>query len=306
MRFRPMRSCAPEDKFPILYPKLASRKIDGIRFVKRDGKAITKSGKPVANNHIRAWIEANIPESVDGEIISGLPNLETTYDTTYKAVMTHSGTPDFTLYVFDMCDSLVEYATERLARLAIAVHGIGRVVIVQQELIYSDEERVALYDSYLAEGYEGMILKDPLGQYKYGRSTARQQTQLKLKPEEDAEAVVLSIYEGMHNANEAFTNDVGETDRSTHAENKVPNGMLGGFYVRILSTGALTKIAPGKMSHADRTAHWKAYKLDPESYHGRLIKYRSMTYGDMVNGAARHGRFYGWRDASDMNPEDMS
>lgn len=306
--FRPMRSIAPDPKYPIRYPKMASKKLDGIRFCKRDGKAISKSGKPIVNNHIREWIEAHAPEGVDGEIISGPPNLETTYDTTFKAVMTIKGEPDFHLYVFDLCgepdNTTAELRSVRLRQLCEDLDE-PKIVFVKQSVLHSDEETAALYNLNLLEGYEGMILKDPKGLYKWGRSTAKEQTQLKLKPEEDHEAKVLGLYEGMHNANEAYTNDVGETARSTHAENKVPNGMLGGFHVEDVKTGARFNVAPGKLSHDDRRAIWRKHLKDPLAYIGDYVKYRAMAYGTMANNAARHGRWIGWRDLTDMEPEDL-
>jgi DNA ligase-1 len=239
-----------------------------------------------------------MPEGLDGEIIVGPPNSEDVYGLTFKAVMSQDALSDFHIYVFDVCDDLVSYTSERLKRVASLAQGLPRIKLVEQTLIHTIIQLNEFYAQALDLGYEGVILRDPCGQYKYGRSTAKEQTQLKIKPEEDFEALVLSVYEGEHNANEAFTNEVGETKRSTHQCNKVPNGMLGGFHVS--ANGVEFNVAPGKMTHAERIEAWQ----NKERLPGRYIKYRVMTYGTMANGAARHGRWIGWRDKTDMENKD--
>jgi DNA ligase 1 len=304
--FKPMRSVAPDTKYPVTYPKLMSRKLDGIRCCIYKGKALTKSGKPVPNVHIRNWLEQNVPDGFDGELISGPPNLGTTYGTTFSAVMTQKGEPDFDFYVFDVCTDLVSGAAKRKETLMELCKLLWtRIKFVDQQVVNSDDEVSRLNNYYLAEGYEGAILVDPAGLYKYGKATAKAQEQLKMKQVEDFEARILDTYEAEYNGNESFVNEVGETKRSTHAENKTGKGMVGGYRVQDLLTGAIFNVGAGKMTHPERIAEWEAYTLNNTHRLSELIKYRSMTYGDMTNGAARHGRWIGWRDKSDMNIEDL-
>lgn len=305
--FKPMRSCAPDfEKFPIEGLEfLMSRKLDGIRFVKYQGKALSKSMKPIANDFIRNWIEVNVPEWVDGEIIVGQPNLgELTYNNTIRGVATIKGEPDFKLYLFDIADDTAGSAEERMKLLKSTVNAGGewtkRVVVVEQTLVKSVDQVEAEYQKYLAEGYEGAILKDPAGLYKYGRCTPKARTQLKLKPEDDADAEILSLYEALHNSNEAFTNELGETDRTSHQENKYGNGMLGGFRVKDCVTGVVFNVAAGVLKHDERKAIWESYLGSPEKFTGEFIKYRSMSYGVLEGGAPRHPRFYAWRAGFDV------
>lgn len=303
--FKPMRSVAPDAKFPVRYPMMASRKLDGIRCCIHEGKAITKSGKPVPNAHIRQWLEYNVPNGFDGELISGSPSLDTVYGTTFSAVMKQAGEPEFSFYVFDLCNSDLP-AVERCKLLAIRCELLDdRVVFVEQSIVNTDTEVEALYESYLAEGYEGMILKSVSGLYKFGRATPKSQEQLKLKPEDDFEGEILDCYEAQINENEAFTNEVGETKRSTHAENKVGKGMVGGYLVKDVLTDAVFKVGPGKMTHAQRVDEWEKFLADATHRIGGFLKYRCMSYGTMTNNAARHGRWIGWRDVTDMNPEEV-
>jgi len=295
---KPMRSCAPSGKYPIRFPKLISRKLDGIRCAIDEGKAITKSGKPIPNKFIREWLEANVPDGLDGELLVGNPADEGVYGRTFSAVMSHAGEPEFSFHVFDLANEPDLDATERLSALAVMVNNLHlkQVVLVDQYLCHSQADVDRSYAQFIEEGYEGAILKDPAGPYIEGRSTPKNQIQLKLKPESDWEARIISVYEAETNNNEAYTNEVGETKRSTHAENKVGNGMCGGFIATDLTTGLQIRVAAGRLTHAERTEIWN----NQASYVGKLAKYRSMSYGTMTNGQPRHGRWIGWRAEEDM------
>ena len=307
--FKPMRSVALDDKYPVQFPVLGSYKLDGIRIVKHNGKALTKSLKSVPNKAICRWVEQNLPDGVDGEIISGPPNVETVYSSTFTAAMTKEGEFEFKLYLFDLHNEELMFAIERYRKLqnivrSLPVAAAERVVVVEKKLLHSMEEVEQMYSEALENGYEGLILQDPTAFYKYGRSTAKAGTQLKLKPEEDFEFEVLGAYEAMFNGNEAFTNEVGETARSKHQENLVGKDSLGGFFAKDCASGVEFKVAPGKLKHDERDALWAQWLANPDSLIGRIGRYRCMGYGEMANGRPRHGRFYGWRDRSDLSLED--
>jgi ATP-dependent DNA ligase len=136
------------------------------------------------------------------------------------------------------------------------------------------------------------MLRNPNATYKYGRSTPKSQDLVKLKPFQDSEAIVLGVYEAMFNGNEAVTNALGHTERSTHKENLSGKGMLGGFHVRDLHTGVEFDCAPGKSSHAERTEWWNSKPV------GKILKYRFLPVG--IKDKPRHCRFIGWRDMRDM------
>lgn len=303
--FKPMRSCAVVAKHPLRYGskgRLESPKLDGIRCCIKGGKAVTKSCLPIPNHHIRNWLEANVPEGMDGELISGSPTDEECYSRTFSAVMTQKGEPEFTFYVFDLCNDLATPASLRKATAMVMCESLdARVKFVQQVKVFSQEESDALYASYLAQGYEGLMSVDPDGLYKYGRATPVAQEQIKRKPEEDFDAEILDTYEAQVNENAAYTNEAGETQRSTHAENKSSKGMVGGYVVRDILTDTVFKVSAGKMKHPARYAEWEAYKKNPQHRKGGYLKYRKMTYGAMANGAARHGRWVGWIDPSEID-----
>lgn len=302
--FKPMRSSKLEGQ-TLTWPKLASFKLDGIRVCKYQGKTRTKSGKVLPNNFAREWIEEFVPEGFDMEIGVGDPRDPTFYAQTYSAVMRHAGESGFKLYVFDNCADLTSYTHQRLEAIKSAFALCSeaareRLVIVPQTLIHSQEEFDSFYAYALELGYEGVILRNPAGLYKYGKCTPLSQDQLKFKPEDDYDAEILEAYEGMTNTNEQYTNEVGESKRSTHAENQVPNGRLGGFLCRADEKVNTFKIGPGKLTHDELKALWEAYVRDPAALKGKFLKYRCLDYGKMANDRPRHGRWIGWRSPIDM------
>jgi DNA ligase-1 len=306
---KPMRSCAPTESYPVQFPCYGSYKIDGIRIVKHEGKALTKSLKPVPNKAIARWVECNLPDGVDGEIISGQPNQEDVYTKTFTAAMTIEGTYEFSIYLFDLHNLPKAYATERYNALKSLVSNLSdpvkaAVKVVDKRVLNTQAEFDAMYAEALDLGYEGLVTQSLDGLYKHGKCTPKEGTQLKHKPEEDRDFQVTGIYEAMHNGNDAFTNEVGDTARSSHAENLTGLGMVGGFYAIDVESGVDFKVAPGKLTHDERVSIWKEYQADPASWIGRFGKYRAMGYGTMTNGRPRHGRFYAWRDATDLSLQD--
>ena len=294
MSFKPMRSCEPTDKYPVQFPCYVSRKLDGIRVVKYEGKARTKSLKLLPNRHASAFVEAHVPDRMDCEIIVGPPNLQTTYNTTLSGVMTIAGEPEFTLYAFDIADSEAGYTHERIERLRQACLGIPNIVIVDQILCHNAEQLEQLYEQFLEEGYEGLIARSPNGIYKYGKCTPKEAIQFKVKPHADEDCEILEVHEGRTNQNEAFVNELGGTARSTDAEGMVPNGMLGYFIARDVKTSTVFRLSPGKLKHAERVAILQ----NPQEYIGRFAKYRSMDYG--VKDKPRQNRWYAWRHEADV------
>lgn len=276
-------------KEPLTFPKLFSNKLDGIRCVTVDGKVLSRSLKPIPNAHIRKELERW--QHLDGEIIVGEPNAEDVYRTTVSAVMSHSGAPEFVYYVFDDLQCVGDTFSTRLARLksrALPPH----IQILPQFEVRSQTELDSLYDFVLKQGYEGLIGRNPASQYKFGRATAKSQDSLKFKPFSDDDAQVLWVYEAEFNGNEATTDELGRTHRSSHAANKTGNGMAGGF--RVIMGGLEFDVAPGKLTHAERIAIWQGR----EAYVGRWLKFRHCPIG--VKTAPRFPRFIGWRDSIDM------
>lgn len=289
MLVKPNLAEAPKDMSAVTFPKYGSPKLDGIRGLTQSGGVYTRSLKSIPN---LALVEKfKDYQHLDGEFIFGDPTDPMVYNKTYSAVMRITGSTDgIKFYAFDVLHHSGTFA-QRLAELdARTVH--ADVVKLPQVLINNHVELEAFYTKCLLAGYEGVILRNLDAHYCHGRSTAKSQDMLKCKPFADAEFVVGSVYEAMTNDNEAFVNELGRTDRSTHAENLTPKGMLGGFHAEW--QGKPFNIAPGSLTHPERIHIWD----NPEVYKGRIGVYRYMPHG--MKDVPRHPRFKGWRDKSDL------
>lgn len=152
-------------------------------------------------------------------------------------------------------------------------------------------ELARLESVYLAEGYEGGIIRMLGSAYKFGRS-GKAGPLLKLKRYIDYEAEVLGAVEELHNENEARTNALGRTERSRHAENKTGKGTLGALIVRALNgphEGVEFKVGTG-FTAAVRASLWD----ERTALGGRVAKIKSFPVG--TKDRPRHPVWLGWRD----------
>lgn len=288
---KPMLAGKCERPEALNFPVLAKPKLDGIRCLKIGGQALTRSFKPISNTFAREWIEANLPDGVDGELMlrGG------TFNATTSAIGRESGEPDFVFHVFDFVSEGIDvpYAcrVRELERLPEWEH-VAKVLPVE---ICDAEEVAAFEERCLAEGYEGVMVRDPAGPYKCGRSTEREGWLLKIKRFEDAEAVVLESYEGMSNQNEAERDAFGRTKRSLSKAGMVGRGELGGFVVRVVETGVEFRLGYNHvLGGVDRVSLWERR----EELVGRLVKFRHQPSG--AKDAPRFPKFVGWREAWDL------
>jgi DNA ligase-1 len=281
-------------KSPMTFSKLASIKLDGIRAVSKFGSLLSRSLKPIPNQHIQELLAPY--QDLDGELIVGPANAEDVYRVTSSAVRSEDGKPDFVFYVFDdiSVESLKKPFEQRLEVLQ-ARKLPEFIQVLPQRLVNSTEELASFYETVLADGYEGLIVRNPQSMYKFGRATLASQDSLKLKPFADSDFEVLSVYEAMANNNVAFTNELGRTDRSSHQENLTGNGMAGGFEARDCKTGVEFRVAAGTLNHEQRKQVWEKRS----ELVGKFGKYRHMTVG--VKDKPRFPRFIGWREKFDMS-----
>jgi DNA ligase 1 len=244
-------------------------------------------------------------EGLDGELICGDPLAEDCYRQTAHGVMGDHGLPeDFRFYAFDLWNSQEGFLYRHDALTEIVVMtGIKRsctwLRLVQNKYL-EDLEALNAYEAHIVElGNEGVVVRGPDSFYKFGRGSKSKGDLLKVKRFSDAEAEVIGAYEEMHNANEATTNALGRTERSSHKENKIGKGTLGGFYVKLLKdegtmkAGVEFKIGTG-FDASERANMW----TDHEFYIGKIVKFKFFEIG--VKDKPRHPVFLGFRDPDDM------
>jgi DNA ligase-1 len=296
--FKPMLAGKVDDFAKLRFPTLCSFKLDGVRCLAMDGKPMTRSMKEIPNRFIQRFFAENKLrlEGLDGELIVGPPNVPTTYNATVSAVMRQDGEPDFTYWCFDMWDRALNGQNYSEGVFRWPFEGeIDRVKMLSYTLI-QDHAALSLYEeSALLYGYEGVMLRDPAGPYKQGRSSFREGYLLKVKRYEDSEAIVIGFQEEMHNGNEAFTSELGRTKRSSHQENLVGKGTLGALVVKGLTAypGVEFNIGTG-FDAAQRASLWQL----GDELNGRIVKFKHFPIG--AKDAPRHPVFLGFRDPIDM------
>jgi DNA ligase-1 len=243
--------------------------------------------------------------------------------------MKRDGQPRVRFCVFDMLwapgASGVAF-TMRLLNVQRALERVRdygvEVQMVTHKIIDTPEELLAYERWCLDRGYEGVMLRDPDGPYKFGRSTMREGSLIKLKRFEEAEAVVVGFEEEMENTNEAYRDELGRTKRSSAKAGKVGKGTLGAFECVVLSDarcpvckgrGWLLKpgesctncyatgralgspVSVGSGITAAQRAEWWLHR---KAFRNMVLKFRYLPHG--MKEAPRHPVFIGFRDRRDM------
>lgn len=282
----------------IRYPVYASPKLDGIRAAVANGRLLSRTLKAIPNKHIQSQLGNYRLNGLDGELIVGSPTSRTCYTDSVSNVMAHDKVPAYTYYVFD-CHDIPE-ATYRHRRDCLLDNldnnGWGefpQICLLEQNLLANEDDMLAYEAAKVAEGYEGVILRNPESSYKFGRSTVNEGALIKVKRFEDSEAEIIGFEEEMFNGNVATTNELGRTKRSTAAAGLVGKGTLGAFTVRDCVSGIEFSIGTG-LTALQRGVFWARR----DEYVGQLVKYKFFPVGVKV--APRHPVFLGFRDKADL------
>jgi DNA ligase-1 len=115
----------------------------------------------------------------------------------------------------------------------------------------------------------------------------------KIKRFTDSEAVIVDFEERLHNENEATTDLLGHTKRSSHQENMVKTGTLGALRVRDVNTQIEFKIGTGYDDDL-RQDIWD----NKNHYTKLLVKYKYQAAG--AKDAPRFPVFIGFRNENDL------
>jgi DNA ligase-1 len=299
MTFKPMLAHSKLPDFAALrFPLLVSPKLDGVRATMQGGVLLSRSLKPIPNKFVQDMFR-NLPEGTDGELIHGQP-FDDPYRRTISIVMSNDKPADgVKLYIFDRFAELFCCTFEQRYN-GIRSYGLEdkfEVVIVPHFPVTNVAELEKCEQEFLGRGYEGLMIRDPEGPYKQGRSSEKEGWLMKVKRFADAEARIESYYEEMENQNAAFTNELGRTARSSAKAGKVGKGRLGGFHVTGVGgtyDGVAFDIASGAMCHEMRERLWQTRDLV-----GQLVVYKYFPTGGDTR--PRHPIFKGLRDRRDLS-----
>lgn len=255
------------------FPVYAQPKIDGVRALNITGKLTGRSLKTFKNEHVTKLLSHSALYGFDGELAAEAETHPELCRLTSSALGTIKGQPFVLWHLFDYVTPETRELPyhKRLAALRDRVEvlrteqpELAKHLRVIKSCECTHAAALAHFESqWLEQGYEGVILRDPYGLHKDGRVTVREGTFLRIKRFVDFEFVVEEIIEGDENQNEAQTNELGQTFRTSHQANKVPNGMVGSMVGRVLEDvvsdgevlfpkGSKVTVGAGRLTHDQR------------------------------------------------------
>jgi ATP-dependent DNA ligase len=209
--FEVMLAAKMDEKYEWKLPALAEAKYDGTRLLAfvENGKVIyySRSGKPsdfcngiFDDELVRIEKEVGYPFVMDGEALAS----SFTETLNAKGSKGKKGSDEakenLRFYCFDML-SMEEWLSQTCERdqmlRSMDIAGLlddsfEKLIKSKYRFCHTREEIRAFYDEMLAEGYEGLIIKDPSAMYEWKRS----KSWTKWKPVIDVDLKITGFYEG--------------------------------------------------------------------------------------------------------------
>ena len=183
----------------IKFPCYAQRKLDGVRCVAIAGQGLfSRNGKATSKHltHIRAEVDRLAPGTVlDGELYSDTLTFQEIVGLVKKATLKAGDAEKMAQIHLCVYDTIRDGTNEsRNAWLNETFkQGFSALRLLPTATCASVEDVKTLHAKYVAEGYEGLILRNMAGMYKIGHRSCDLQ---KYKEFEDAEYVVSGFKEG--------------------------------------------------------------------------------------------------------------
>jgi len=277
------------------YPLLCSPKYDGIRCIIKNGIAMSRKFLALPSLQVQTEFGIAELEHCDGELIEGQPNDPGVYNRTQSHVMSEDKPGDIRFYIFDYTHPtyLNKPFYERLEKINLVNPVMMTNAMLVEQVEVNTEEELLRYESKILQiGFEGIIMKSPVGYYKQGRGTMKEGIIYKLKRFKDDEALIVGFEEGMANNNEQKRDALGYAERSSSKDGLIAAGTLGKFIVSF--QGQEITIAPGAFDHVSRKQIWD----NQSNYIGKVLKFRHFAHG--VKDRPRFPRAIGFRNLMDM------
>lgn len=320
--FRPLLAAKIEDEADYkrlqAWPYMVSPKLDGIRTLLHPNYgAVTRKIKALPNAYVRALLGIamnEIPEAqgLDGELTYGEVQDVTKPDTFNKsqsAFMSQGGKPKAVYWVFDSFCLHVERFEDRYHHL---VNNIFpkllefsnrnpdlMFVMVPHYHTPNLKDLMEREQSFVEQGFEGIMIRKTAGKYKYGRSTLIQQDLIKVKRWSESEGVIIGFEELQHNNNTDEKDAFGLSKRSSHKENMIGGNTLGNLILKVINgpyKGVTVKVGSGFTAH-DRDIFWKN---QDKLLHG-VVTFKWQKSG--AKDAPRFPIYKGVRAKDDMDAE---
>lgn len=280
-QFKPLLAPNEEIDIKILkYPLLASYKIDGIRCILKDGQMFSRSLKSFPNIRLRYHLaplknyckDKNI--LLDGELYC--PSLQFNELSGLCRQLDKPLPEDFKFYCFDMVrnNEFNEIFCNRIDNLKQANIKENHMILVEEKEVNNPEEANRYYEEALEWGCDGLILRNPLGIYKFGRARIKENIIFKMKPFRTFDAKIIRIGQATEVREEAEkkVNELGMSVTSKKKEDRILIDKASVFYV--IYDGKELKVSIA-LTDEEKIEIWK----NQNKYIGRWIEYKGMLVG---------------------------
>lgn len=279
----------------LIYPVIVQPKIDGVRALNVNGTLTGRSLKSFEGFGITEYFSKPEFQYLDGEMTLGsnpasqdrLCSLTTGAMGAFKGVTEMA---DVHWHIFDFLAHPSQAYPDRYNSAMKAVENLAhpRIHLVPSYTAINREELDAYIAEFFEQGYEGAIIRNPRTPAKEGRPGKRTQELVRVKPWADSEILVTGVTEGNENTNEATTNELGRSERSSAQDGMIPNGRVGSIQGTLLEdcispiTGRLlfpkglpVTVSKGSMTHAEA----KYYFKHQDKIVGHIVKFSHMIHG---------------------------
>ena len=153
------------------------------------------------------------------------------------------------------------------------------------------EELMKYESKVLEQGFEGVMIRSATGPYKFGRSTLKEGSLVKMKKFDDDEAIITGFNELQKNTNEKTKDEFGYAKRSSHKDGKIDQDTLGSLIV----VWRETEFSIGSGFTAEQR---KEFWDQRNNLIGKLVKFKYFATG--MKEAPRFPIFLGFRHPDDM------
>ena len=295
---KPMLAASLENIDSIKFPVYVTPKLDGIRCLKIDGNIVSRTFKPIRNAELAAAVKDLLPDGSDGELIMG-----GTFQNTTSMVMSADkmiGNEKAYFYWFDyVLDDNKKTYLERIDDMkkfvekhpSILEASPVKIIPLVPTEINTVEELVNYESEVLDQGFEGVMIRTASGPYKFGRSTLKEGSLVKMKKFDDDEAIIIGFNELQKNTNEKTKDEFGYAKRSSHKDGKIDQDTLGSLIVDWRETEF--SIGSG-FTAEQRKEIWESR----DTLVGKVVKFKYFATG--MKEAPRFPIFLGFRHLDDM------
>jgi len=313
-KFKPLKAPNEETNLDIIsYPVLVSYKLDGLRCLFKEGQMLTCSLKKFPNKQVNEKFELLRKFSEDNNLIldgefytHGVP-----FQMIVSCAMTHDYNTKQSIKNWEkLCKEHSFYVSREEVLNKIKFNGFDRLGNVGQEewfelrLDYTEsilalfqdlatvvihkwcnnkEEVEALFEEALNDKYEGLMLRNPKGKYKFGRATLNENIIYKVKPWVTLDAKIKGIIQATE-VNENTEREINELGYSKTSKKKDDRHLIEKASAFLVNYEGKDLKVTLSMTDQEKEYVWN-YQ---EEFIGKWVEFKYLKIGMKEDGLPRH------------------